>query len=128
MKKYRHLVAALFLGAAIALMMAGCQGDAKVVNVGEVGDKPDRFNGEITLAGVVGAISPYDKTVVGLMDVQELKCKTGNCEKVFIPVRVVEQVPSVGDEIRATGAFHKYPNGYTFDAKKVKVVKKHNLK
>jgi hypothetical protein len=128
MKKYRHLVAALFLGAAVALMMAGCQGDTKVVNVGEVGDKPDRFNGEITLAGVVGAISQYDKTVVGLMDVQELQCKTGNCEKVFIPVRVVEQVPAVGDEIRATGAFHKYPNGYTFDAKKVKVVKKHKLK
>lgn len=127
MKKYQRLLAALALGAAIALAMTGCQ-DAKVVNVSEVGSKPDRFNGEITLAGVVGAISPYDKTVVGLMDVKELQCKVGNCEKVFIPVKVTEQAPSVGDEIRATGAFHKYPNGFTFDAKKVKLVKKHDLK
>lgn len=128
MKMYQRLVAALALGAALAFGTAGCQGDSKVVNVSEIGSKPELFNGEITLAGVVGAISPYDKTVVGLMDVKELQCKSANCEKVFIPVRVVERTPSVGDEIKATGSFHKYPNGFTFDAKKVKLVKKHDLK
>lgn len=128
MKKYQRLTMALAMGAAIALGMAGCKGDAKVVNVNEIGAKPEAFLGEMTLAGVMGGISPYDKTIIGVMDVKELQCKSGNCEKVYIPVKVAGQLPSVGDEIRATGEFHKYPTGFLFEAKKIKVVKKHDLK
>lgn len=119
---------ALALGAAIAMGMAGCQGEAKVVNVNEVGGKPEAFTGEFTLAGVMGGVSQTDKTIIGVMDLKELQCKKGNCEKLFIPVKVAGETPSLGDEIRATGAFHKYPQGFLFEAKKIKVVKKHNLK
>ena len=128
MKMYQRLVVALVLGTAVAFGMAGCQGDAKVVNVSEIGDKPESFTGEMTLAGIMGGVSQYDKTVIGIMDVKELQCKSSNCQKLFIPVKVTGELPSPGDEIRATGQFHKYPNGFLFEAKKIKVVKKHNIK
>lgn len=128
MKMYQQLAAALVLSTALAFGIAGCQGDAKVVNVSEIGNKPEAFTGEMTVAGIMGGVSQYDKTVIGIMDVKEMECKSGNCQKLFIPVKVAGELPSVGDEVRATGQFRKYPNGFLFEAKKIKVVKKHNIK
>lgn len=126
MKKYALIAVAVIIGAAIAFGVA-TQGGGKVLNVNDIGADPSAFTGTITITGIMAGVSQQDKTVIGIMDVKELQCKSQNCNKLFIPVKYPEKQPAIGDEIRATGTFHKFPAGYMFIAQKLKVVKNHKI-
>lgn len=127
MKKYALIAVAVIIGAAIAFGVANQGGGGKALNVSEIGADPGAFTGTITITGIMAGVSQYDKSVIGIMDVKELQCKSQNCNKLFIPVKFPEKQPLVGDEIRATGQFHKFPTGYMFIAQKLKVVKNHKI-
>jgi len=126
MKKYIYVVVALAIGAAVAFGMAK-QGNAKVLNVNDIGADPAAFTGTITVTGIMAGISQTDKDIFGIMDIKELQCKSANCNKIFIPVKYQGQQPVVGDEVRLTGNFQKLPAGYLFAAEQMKVVKNHKI-
>jgi hypothetical protein len=121
MQKYIFIAVAVILGAGIIFTQVS-HDEVKVVNVSEIGNNPAAFTGTITLAGIMAVASQNDRSVFGIMDTKELQCKTGNCNKIYIPVKYMGKQPIVGDEVRATGKFIKLENGYTFAAEKVKVV------
>ena len=125
MKKYVFIAVALVIAAAAAFALL--QDSGKVLNVSDIGPGPSAFTGTITFTGIMAGVSQQDKTVIGVMDVKELQCKSANCNKIFIPVRCSGEQPVVGDEIKATGQFQKSPTGYLFLADKVKVVKNHKI-
>lgn len=126
MKKYIFIALAAILGAGIIFTQVR-QDDAKVVNVNEIGTNPAAFPGTITVAGIMAVVAQADHSVFGIMDTKELKCKTGNCNKLYIPVKYMGKQPVVGDEVRVTGNFIKVGNGYMFAAEKVKVVGNHKI-
>ena len=126
MKKYIYVVVALAIGVAVAFGMAK-QGNAKVLNVNDIGADPAAFTGTITVTGIMAGISQTDKDIFGIMDIKELQCKSANCNKIFIPVKYQGQQPVVGDEVRLTGNFQKLPAGYLFAAEQMKVVKNHKI-
>lgn len=119
--KYIFIAVAVILGAGIIFTQVR-QDDAKVVNVNEIGNNPAAFPGTITLAGIMAVVSQTDRSVFGIMDTKEGQCKTGNCNKLYIPIKYPGKQPVVGDEVRVTGKSIKLENGYTFAAEKVKVV------
>ncbi|GFO63584.1 hypothetical protein M1B72_09360 [Geomonas paludis] len=126
MKKYALIAVVILIGAAIAFGVAN-KDAGKSLNVNDIGPDPSAFTGTITITGINAGVSPYDNSVIGIMDVKELQCKSANCNRIYIPVKYPEQQPKVGDEIKATGAFHKFPTGYMFIAQKLKVVKNHKI-
>ena len=126
MKKYIYVLVAVVIGAAVAFGMVK-QGDAKALNVNDIGSDPSAYTGTITVTGIMAGLSESDKSIFGMMDVKELQCKSANCNKIFIPIRYSGAMPVVGDEVRATGSFVKLDAGYLFDAAKVKVVKNHKI-
>lgn len=125
-KNHIFILVALIIGAAVAFAMVK-QGDAKVLNVNDIGSDPSAFTGQITFTGIMGAVSDRDPSVVGIMDLKELKCTTPGCNKIFIPVKCNSNIPVLGDEVKVTGAFVKEPRGYIFAAENVKVVKNHKI-
>jgi len=126
MKKYIYVVVALVIGAAVAFGMAS-QGNAKVLNVNDIGADPAAFTGTITVTGIMAGVSQTDSSIFGIMDIKELQCKSANCNKIFIPVKYQGQQPVVGDEVRLTGNFQKLPTGFLFTAEQMKVVKNHRI-
>ena len=126
MKKNVLWAVALIIGVAVAFGMAR-QGDAKALNVNEIGADPAAFTGTITVTGIMAGVSKYDKDVIGIMDIKELQCTTPNCNKIYIPVKVSGKLPVAGDEIRATGQFRNEASGYIFAAETLKVVKNHKI-
>lgn len=126
MKKYVFVAVAVVIGLAVAFGLAK-QGDAKVLNVNDIGADPAAFTGTITVTGIMAGVSQHDKSVIGIMDIKELQCKSANCNKIFIPIKISGPLPIVGDEIRATGQFEKNSAGYLFAAQQVKVVKNHKI-
>jgi len=126
MNKYIYVLVALVIGAAVAFAMVQ-KGDAKPLNVTEIGPDPSAFTGTITFTGVMGAVSEQDKNIVGVMDLKELQCKSANCNKMYIPVKCAGKVPVLGDEVKVTGSFVKDPKGYFFNAEKIKVVRNHKI-
>lgn len=126
MKKYIYVLVALLIGGAVAFGLAK-QGDAKILNVNEVGSDPAAFTGAITLTGIMGGVSNTDSTIIGIMDLKELQCTSANCNKIFIPVKYSGAQPVLGDEVRVTGSFVKLDGGYLFAAEQLKVVKNHKI-
>lgn len=126
MKKYIYVVVALVIGAAVAFAVAG-KGDAKILNVNEVGSDPAAFTGTISLTGIMGGVSRTDSSIIGIMDLKELQCTSANCNKIFIPVKFAGAQPVLGDEVRMTGSFVKLDGGYLFAAQTLKVVKNHKI-
>lgn len=102
-------------------------GDAKALNVNDVGNDPASFKGTITITGIMGGVSQQDPSVFGIMDVKELQCTTPNCNKLFIPVKHQGQTPRLGDEVRVTGSFVRESDGFLFAAQQVKVVRNHKI-
>lgn len=126
MKKYVLLAVVVLVGAAVAFGVIK-QGEAKALNVNEIGGDPSAFTGTITVTGIMAGVSQYDKSVIGIMDIKELQCQSPNCNKIYIPIKVTGALPAVGDEIRATGQFQKNAQGYLFTAEKIKVLKNHKI-
>jgi hypothetical protein len=102
-------------------------GDAKALNVNDVGNDPASFKGTITITGIMGGVSQQDPSIFGIMDIKELQCKTENCNKLFIPIRYQGQTPKIGDEVKVTGSFAKLPDGFLFTAQQLKVVRNHKI-
>lgn len=125
MQKAAITAISVLLGAALIFMVVKIF-DGKTIGVNEVGS-PKAQTGTITITGVMAGSSQFDKSVIGIMDTKEAECKNG-CEKLFIPVKCPDgQQPVAGDEIKATGKFQKLPAGYVFVARKLKVVKHHEI-
>ncbi|OGU05705.1 MAG: hypothetical protein A2075_24960 [Geobacteraceae bacterium GWC2_58_44] len=125
-KNYIYVMVAVIIGAVIAFGLVK-QGEAKLLNVNEIGSDPSAFTGTITFTGVMGAVSQEDRSVIGVMDLKELKCTSANCNKILIPVKCVGAVPAMGDELKVTGSFVKNPTGFMFAADKLKVVRNHKI-
>lgn len=126
MKKYIYVLVAVVIGAAIAFAMVK-PGEAKALNVNEIGSDPSAFTGTITFTGIMGGISKQDPNVVGIMDLKELQCTTPGCNKIYIPVKCASVVPVLGDEVKVTGNFIKEAKGYLFTADKITVVRNHKI-
>lgn len=126
MKKYMYIIVAVLVGAAVSFGFAN-KGSAKVLNVNEIGSDPAAFSGVITITGIMAGVSPADKSIIGIMDLKELQCQSPNCNKVVIPVKYPGAQPAVGDELKVTGSFVKFDQGYLFQADKLKVVQSHKI-
>ena len=126
MKKYIYVAVALVIGLGVAFGMAS-KGDARVLNVNDIGADPAAFTGTITFTGIMAGISQNDSSIFGVMDVKELQCTSANCNKIYIPVKFQGKQPVIGDEIKLTGNFQKLDAGYLFAAEKVQVVKNHKI-
>lgn len=102
-------------------------GNAKVLNVRDVGGDPLSFTGTITITGIMGGVSQQDSSIFGIMDIKELQCKTPNCNKQFIPIKYQGKQPVLGDEVKVTGSFVKTNNDLIFTAQNVKVIRNHKI-
>lgn len=126
MKKFYILGAALIVVIAIVSVSIK-QGEARVLNVNEVGADPAAYAGTIVITGVMGATSAEDPTLFGIMDLKELKCPVKGCNKLFIPVKHQGKQPALGDEVKVTGSFTKVDGGLVFTAMNVEVVRNHKI-
>lgn len=112
-------------GIAMAFILVGC--DPKALDVNDVAADPTAYKTQITITGIMAAVSPQEPSIFGIMDIKELQCKSQNCNKIIIPVRFRGTLPVRGDEVRLTGAFINQGGGYLFDAQKLKVVRNHKI-
>ncbi|BCS52737.1 hypothetical protein [Geobacter sp. SVR] len=126
MKKPVIIAVSVAFVAAI-VFIAVRMGDAKALNVRDVGGDPLSFTGTITITGIMGGLSQQDPSIFGIMDVKELQCKTPGCNKLFIPVKYQGTQPVLGDEVKVTGSFVTLPDGLVFAAQNVKVVRNHKI-
>ena len=108
-------------------LTAGCKEQVSVFQINDVVSDPGAFSKPLIIEGVVYAYAKDDSSIVGVMDKKELQCKTPNCNKVLLAVKVPETRLEVGDEIKASGSIIKESWGYMLKADQVKVVTKHDL-
>lgn len=111
----------------IITFIALSMGNAKTLNVRDVGGDPLSFSGTITITGIMGGASQQDPSIFGIMDLKELQCKTPNCNKLLIPVKFQGKQPVLGDEVKVTGNFVKLSDGLIFSAENVKVIRNHKI-
>ncbi len=121
------LIGALAAVVAVITFIVLSTGNAKALNVRDVGADPLSFNGSITMTGIMGGVSQQDPSIFGIMDIKELQCKTPNCNKLFIPVKYQGKQPVLGDEVVVTGSFVKLADGLLFTAQNLKVVRNHKI-
>lgn len=127
MKKNIFIVMALL--AAIGLIYAlFFRGNGDTLQVNQLAADPAAYNGPVTVTGITAGTSQQDPTVFGIFDLQELKCKTPNCEKIYLPVKYQGTMPKQGDEVRVIGTLVKSDGGFIFAATHVKVVRNHRIR
>jgi len=127
MKKY--ILIAVALVACIALSYAlFFKGGANTLHVNQVASDPSAFSGTVTVTGIMAGASPQDPGVFGIFDIKELKCKTPNCNKVYLPVKHQGTMPKQGDEVLISGSFVKTNDGYLFSATNIKVKRNHRIR
>jgi hypothetical protein len=122
----RAAVAALIL----ALALSACnQGTAatSALNVNDLRSDPGAYSGELTVTGIMAAVSQQNPQIFGIMDKTELTCNNPDCHKYFLPVRFEGQRPAHGDEVVVTGTFIDMPGGKILVAKSVNVLRNHKL-
>lgn len=132
MNRYLLVAIAVIFGGFLAITASkqSQKAEPKAVNVSEIGANVSNMTGTITIAGIMGAVSNEDSSVIGIVDVKdvkELQCKNPGCQKRIIPVKCSGKRPSLGDEIRATGSFVKNGAGFVFAAEAIKVVRSHKI-
>lgn len=123
-KKYL-LIAAVLIAALSAVFALAARTPA--LNVNDVASDPSAFTGMITVTGVVAGVSQQDASIIGMMDKKELQCTTPNCKKLYLPFKAQNYSPVRGDEVRLTGKFETFDQGYLFMADSVTVVKNHKI-
>jgi hypothetical protein len=122
----RAALAALFL----ALVLSACnQGTAapSALNVNDLRSDPGAYSGELTVTGIMAAVSQQNPQIFGIMDKTELTCNSPNCNKYYLPVRFEGPRPAHGDEVVVTGTFIDMPGGKILIAKAVNVLRNHKL-
>ena len=127
MQKFVYIFVALIVGVAAAFGISKLR-EEKVLQVNQIGYSHDKYSGTITVAGIMVGTSEFDRTVFGIMDVEELKCNTPECEKLFIPVMYNGKHPAVGDEVKLKGSFQKNKGGIVFKADTATVLRHHEVK
>ena len=128
MKKYMFVIGGLLaLAAVLFVSQLPSQSRAEALGVKDVGADPAAYVGEITIVGIMTAVSQEDATIFGIMDVAELQCQLENCNKIILPIQHGGQTPAMGDEVLVTGSFTDTPRGRLFKASNVKVVRNHQL-
>ena len=120
------IIAALVVGIALSVVITS-RGDGNLLHVNQVGADPLAYSGTITVTGIMAGVSNSDPSIFGIYDIKELQCTTANCNKLYVPVRYQGAMPKVGDEVRITGSFMKVAQGVVFTAKKLKVVRNHQI-
>ena len=128
MNKYVLAIGGL-LGLAALLFFSQLpeQSRADALGVNDVGADPAAYVGEITITGIMAAVSQEDATIFGIMDVAELQCQLENCNKIILPIQYGGQTPAMGDEVLVTGSFSDTQKGRLFKASNVQVVRNHQL-
>lgn len=121
-----------FLGAALAaamltsaLMLSSCGENAAPASVtveASVGvdalmRHPDKYNGAISVEGVVSAVSPEQK-LLALIDLSEFEeCGVTTCSTLALPVKWDGPMPAVNDEILLKGEIRDVNGKFVFVAK-----------
>jgi hypothetical protein len=124
--KYSVLKAVVYVSIlAIVGLMVGCKDQMFQIN--DIVSDPGAFSEPLTVEGIVYAYAKDDTSVVGVMDKKELQCKTKNCSKALLAVKVAGQKLSIGDEIKVSGSITKESWGYVLKAEQTEVLAKHNL-
>lgn len=127
MKKNIFIAVAVLLAVALSYALF-FKGNANALQVNQVAANPSAYSGTITVTGIMAGISPQDPSVFGIFDLKELKCKTPNCEKIYLPVKYQGTMPKPGDEVRVSGIFIPVSGSYLFSATDVKVVRNHRIR
>lgn len=123
----KSVIVAVSLAAVVAVIYFSLtMGEAKALNVRDVGGDPLSYSGTIRITGIMAGVS-QDRTLFGLMDVKELQCTTPNCNKLIIPVSYQGKQPQPGDEMVVTGSFAQTGQGIVFQAKETKVLRNHRI-
>ncbi len=117
------LVAVLFISQLAPQVSQAGRG----LSVKDVGADPAAYVGEITITGVMTAVSEEDATIFGIMDVTELNCEMENCDMVILPIQFAGQLPVMGDEVVVTGSFTQSNPGRVFAAQQIEVIRNHSL-
>jgi hypothetical protein len=126
----KNLVRAALAALVFALALSACnQGTAatSALNVNDLRSDPGAYSGELTVTGIMAAVSQQDAQIFGIMDKTELTCNSPNCNKYYLPVRFEGQRPAHGDEVVVTGTFVDMPGGKILAAKSVNVLRNHKL-
>ena len=124
-RRYR-MGAVCIIAVGIALLALACK-RPQGLGINEIRKNPSLLKGTVTVQGIVGGISKDDPRIVGVMDVSELKCPDPNCGRFQLPVRTVDPVPRIGDEVMITGQMTDERGVKVFYAAKVDVVRNHKL-
>lgn len=127
MQKKIFIAVAVLLAVALSYALF-FKGNSKSLQVNQVAANPSAYSGTITVTGIMAGISPQDPSVFGIFDLKELKCKTPNCEKIYLPVKYQGTMPKPGDEVRVSGIFIPVSGSYLFSATDVKVVRNHRIR
>jgi hypothetical protein len=126
----KNYVCTAFVALVFALALSACnQGTAatSALNVNDLRSDPGAFSGELTITGIMAAVSQQDAQIFGIMDKAELTCTSPNCHKYYLPVRFEGQRPAHGDEVVVKGTFIDMPGGKILVAKSVNVLRNHKL-
>jgi hypothetical protein len=127
MKKNLFIAVTLLVGIALSYALF-FRGDSNALHVNQVAVNPSAYRGTITVTGIMAGISPQDPSVFGMFDLKELKCKTPNCDKIYLPVKYQGTMPKPGDEVRVSGSFIPVSGNYFFSATTLKVIRNHKIK
>ena len=92
-----------------------------VVQVADLAAKPDRYEGEIVLHGIVSGVNEKEG-VFGLADASEcVECTTGSCAvPTTIPVKFSGEIPAAKTSVDLTGSIVKTEQGMLFQAEHMK--------
>lgn len=112
---------------ALLLAVTGCKENTAVYQINDVVSDPGAYSGVLTLEGVVYAFADEDPSIIGVMDKKELQCKTPNCKKALLAMKVTDSKLSIGDEVKVSGSIIKENWGYLLKADQVEVVARHKL-
>lgn len=126
----KNYVLAALAAVVLAFVLSACnQGTAATpaLSVNDLRSDPGAFTGELTVTGIMAAVSQQDVQIFGIMDKAELTCTTPNCNKYYLSVRFEGQRPAHGDEVVVTGTFIDMPGGKILVAKSVNVLRNHKL-
>jgi hypothetical protein len=125
MKKYAFIAAAVAVIAALSFVLLKPGGSVAALNINDLRSDPTAFTGELTVTGIMAAVSPSDPQIIGIMDKSELLCTSATCNKFYLPVRFTGQRPAFGDEVLVTGVLTE--GGRLFSATTINVVRNHKL-
>ena len=95
----------------------------KIINVDELAENPEAFQGDIVLHGVVAGVNK-SKGVFGVIDAREFKsCGVLSCARFTLPVKYTKRAPELKSFVNISGRLTKDEKGMLVVARKVEVIK-----